>query len=173
MKHRIVLVMGVAGSGKSTIGRALATAIDAAFLDADDFHPTENIKHMAAGNALTDDMRWPWLDALGDAVRDSSKVQSTVFACSALKRVYRDYLRASVNYRLVYPDAPYAVVAERMAARKKHFMPVRLLRSQYDTLNVPTKDEEPITVDVRESVDDIIASIIPQLDQVNTKSHFA
>lgn len=164
MTHRVVLVMGVAGSGKSTIGKALAQALDAAFLDADDYHPPENIAHMAAGNPLNDDMRWSWLDAVGDAARDSGKVQPTVFACSALRRVYRDYLRASVRYTLVYPDAPFAVVAERMSARKGHFMPVKLLRSQYDTLSVPTKDEEPIIVDVRESVEDIVAAIIAELD---------
>jgi len=163
MSYQIVLVMGVAGSGKTTIGQGIAAAIDGQFLDADDFHPKENVKHMAAGKPLNDEMRWPWLDALGEAVRESAKTQPTVFACSALKRIYRDYLRAGIRYTLVYPDAPFALVARRMSARKDHFMPVKLLRSQYDTLNPPTPDEKPIIVSIDRTVPEIVDDAVSQL----------
>lgn len=163
MKHRAILVMGVAGSGKTTIGQALGDALDAAFLDADDYHPPENIALMAAGKPLNDAMRWPWLDALGAAVRESARNQQTVFACSALKRVYRDYLRACVEFTLIYPDAPIDLTLGRMSSRKNHFMPIRLLRDQYKTLNPPTKDEDPIIVDVARPVSDIIADLQLQL----------
>ncbi|SEW45633.1 gluconate kinase, SKI family [Cognatiyoonia koreensis] len=157
--NEVILVMGVAGCGKTTIGKTLAEARGAAFLDADDYHPPKNVTHMGAGKPLNDELRWPWLDALGDAVRASARDRPTVFTCSALKRIYRDYLRASVRYRLVYPDAPFAVVSQRMAARKDHFMPVKLLRSQYHVLNPPTKDEEPIVVSIEQPLEDIIADI--------------
>jgi len=159
MTHRVILVMGVAGSGKTTISRGLASALDAAFLDADDYHPPENIAHMAAGKPLNDAMRWPWLDALGAAVRETAQTRQTVFACSALKRVYRDYLRASVDFTLIFPYAPMDLVIERMSARKNHFMPVKLLRDQYKILNPPTKDENPIVVDVARPIHKIIADL--------------
>lgn len=163
MKHRAILVMGVAGSGKTTLGQALAAALDAHFLDSDDYHSPESIAHMAAGKALNDDMRWSWLDRLGAAVRDSSKQQQTVFACSALKRIYRDYLRASVRFTLVYPDAPFNVVSEQMSGRKGQTVPVKLLRSQYHELQPPTKDEEPIIVSIERPPEDIVQDVLGAL----------
>lgn len=163
MKHRVVMVMGVAGAGKTAIGRALADHLNANFFDADDYHPKANVTHMTAGKPLTDNMRWPWLDLLGDAVKEGAQQRETVFACSGLKRIYRDYLRAGLRYELVYLDAPFEVVSARIAARKSHFMPAKLIRSQYTTLQPPTKDETPITVEVADPVSEIVTEIASQL----------
>lgn len=163
-KYPIVMIMGVAGAGKTTIAQSLAHAMDAAFIDADDFHPKENIDHMKSGKPLTDAMRWSWLDAVGDAVKQSASSQQVVFACSALKRIYRDYLRAGLRYHLVYPDAPIDVVTARIGARKGHFMPAKLIRSQYVTLDVPTKDETPIVIDITQSLPEIVRMILIELD---------
>lgn len=164
MKHRVIMVMGVAGAGKTTIGKALAEAIDAQFLDADDYHSKANIAHMTAGRPLNDAMRWPWLDLVGSAVKEAAATHQTVFACSALKRIYRDYLRASLNYTLVYPDAPIDLVKKRFSKLGKAKVMMRFLRSQYDVLSPPTKDEAPIIVSADQPVADIIAEIQTQLD---------
>lgn len=164
MKHRVIMVMGVAGAGKTTVGKALAQAIDAQFLDADDYHSKANLAHMAAGRPLNDTMRWPWLDLVGSAVKEAAAIDQTVFACSALKRIYRDYLRASLRYTLVYPDAPIGLVQKRFPKLGKGSIPKRFLRNQYEVLSPPTKDEGPIIVSADQSVADIVAEILTQLD---------
>jgi carbohydrate kinase (thermoresistant glucokinase family) len=137
-----VVVMGVSGGGKSTLGRALAKRLGAVFVDADDLHPLANIEQMKAGQPLTDEMRWPWLDACGAEMRRNDKI---VLACSALKRSYRDRLRACVpDLRIVYPQLTREIVEARLAAREGHFMPPSLLASQFATLEPPTADETPI-----------------------------
>lgn len=156
-----LLVMGVSGSGKSTIGAALAQRLGAAFIDADDLHPEENVAAMAAGLPLTDDMRWPWLDACAAAMQDAGAI---VLACSALRRAYRDRLRAAVpGLQLVYPRADRALIERRMSARKDHFMPVSLLDSQFATLEPPGADETPISVSVAPPVPEIVDRIIARL----------
>ncbi len=157
---RAILVMGVSGSGKSTIGKGLAQRIGAAFLDADDFHPPENVARMAAGKPLTDDMRWPWLDRLVTEVGSAGGDHDVVLACSALRRSYRDHLRRGIaDLILIYPDAPRTLIQSRMAARADHYMPLALLDSQFATLEVPTPDEDPITVSVDQPVDAIVAQL--------------
>ena len=136
--HAAIMVMGVSGCGKSTVGAALAEALGGVFLDGDDYHPQANVDHMAAGQPLTDAMRWPWLDRLANAVQGARAQATTVFACSALRKSYRNHLRAAIPaLQIVYLDVPYAVVAARLSARKQHFMPASLLESQYATLEVP------------------------------------
>ena len=158
---RAILVMGVSGSGKSTIGKGLARCIGATFLDADDYHPPENIARMAAGQPLTDDMRWPWLDRL---ISEANKVRAdrdVVLACSALRRSYRDHLREGIADLVVaYPEAPRDLIAQRMQARAGHFMPPALLESQFATLEVPTPDEGALTINVDQPVDAIVAQIV-------------
>ncbi len=146
----IAVVMGVAGSGKSTIGRALADDIGADFLEGDKFHPAANIAKMSRGEPLTDEDRWPWLDRLADELaRARSDGRSAVLASSALKRVYRDRLRRGApDLRLVYLKGDKSVIGERLRARKNHFMPAGLLDSQFAALEEPGPDEAPIVIDV-------------------------
>ena len=147
----VVLVMGVSGSGKTTFGTLLAERIGARFGDADAFHPAANVEKMSNGIPLTDEDRWPWLDAIAAAigawVADGTDV---VFACSALKRIYRDRLRAGVpaGLRLVHLAGGEDLIAGRMAGRTGHFMPAALLRSQLATLEPPGPDENAITLDI-------------------------
>lgn len=156
-----IVVMGVSGSGKSSIGAALAVQLGARFLDADDLHPPENVAAMAAGQALSDEMRWPWLAQCGAALAEADSV---VLACSALRRSYRDVLRAAApDLRLVYPAAERALIEARMRARQGHYMPVSLLDSQFETLEPPHEEEAPIVVSVAPKIDDIVAEVLALL----------
>ena len=125
-----VVLMGVSGSGKTTVGEALAKQLAIPFIEADDLHPKSNRDKMAAGIPLTDEDRWPWLDTMGDKMESVRREGHGVVAtCSALKRVYRDRLRARVSVPLLFVllDSPQAAIAERMAGRRGHFMPPALL----------------------------------------------
>jgi gluconokinase len=151
--------MGVSGSGKSTVGEALAAALAMPFADADALHPPQNVEKMEAGVPLTDDDRWPWLDAVG-ALLEHPPV---VVACSALRRAYRDRLRAHAPaLKLVYLHGSRELLAERMSHRD-HFMPVTLLDSQLATLEVPGDDEDAIWCDIIRPVDEIVADLAGKL----------
>ncbi len=144
----LVVVMGVTGAGKSTVGTLIADRLGLSFRDADDFHPPANIAKMSSGQPLTDDDRWPWLDAIG-AHLAAHRDRGAVVTCSALKRVYRDRLRAAAPaLRFVHLRGDMALVAAREAARQGHFMPASLVASQYATLEEPGRDERVITLDV-------------------------
>ncbi len=130
-----VLVMGVSGSGKTTIGRLLAGRLGCAFLDADDFHPPENVAKMAAGRPLTDEDRAPWLDALADQL---SRRERVVLACSALKASYREHLlQARPDLRVVWLRGEPELIRQRMESRRHPFMPASLLDSQFRDLEPP------------------------------------
>lgn len=134
-----VVVMGVAGSGKSTLGAAIAEKLGCEFVDADDLHPADNIAHMRSGQPLTDAMRWPWLDTCGGQLRDAERI---VLGCSALKQSYRERLRSfAPDLRLVYPHVTEAVIQSRFKQRRGHFMPDKLIASQFETLEEPTVEE--------------------------------
>jgi len=144
-----IVVMGVSGCGKSTVGRDIALALGRAFIDADDLHPIANKAKMAAGNPLGDDDRWPWLDIVGDALalRDENGVPPVV-ACSALKRVYRDRLRAQAPGTVfVLLDGSRELLQSRIGPRAHEFMPATLLDSQLATLEVLESDEG-VVVDI-------------------------
>ncbi|MEM7190878.1 MAG: gluconokinase [Pseudomonadota bacterium] len=146
-----LIVMGVAGCGKSTIGAALAEAVGARFLDGDDFHPPANVAKMSAGQALTDDDRWPWLDRLGIEMEAAvAETGTAVLACSALKRVYRERLTAACAEppMFVHLDGDRELIEARMAARQDHFMPVGLLDSQFATLERIADDENAIVISI-------------------------
>ena len=148
-----IVVMGVAGSGKSTLGAALATAIDCPFLEGDEFHSPEAVARMRSGIPLTDEDRWPWLDRLGHAL--GAKVANdgiAVATCSALKRAYRDRLRAVVSRPVgfVLPEVGPEELLRRMTARANHYMPPSLLSSQLATLERPQPDESAITLDAHQ-----------------------
>ena len=145
-----LVVMGVSGSGKSTIGEALAERLGWTFEDGDRFHPAANVAKMSAGHPLTDEDRWPWLQAIADEIDRICKAgERAVIACSALKRAYRDILvHGRDDVRIVFLDGTQDLIAARLAARKGHFMPPGLLASQFRTLEPPTADENPVTVSI-------------------------
>lgn len=150
-----IIVMGVSGCGKTTVGAALATALDMRFVDGDTLHPPANIQKMSQGDALTDADRWPWLDAVGDAIKGRPKV----IACSALKHAYRDRIRVRAGgpVHFVYLHGTRDLLKARMQARAGHFMPAHLLDSQLDTLETPTDEIDAITVSIDASVNVIVA----------------
>jgi carbohydrate kinase (thermoresistant glucokinase family) len=158
----ILVVMGVSGSGKTTVAAMLAGALGVEFLEGDDFHPRANVEKMKAGRPLNDEDRWPWLRAIAARIDEwRARDKAGVVTCSALKRAYRDILiGARPQVRLVYLKGSHALIHERMAARHEHFMPVGLLDSQFATLEEPGPDERPIVVDVAGTPAGIVAEII-------------
>jgi len=160
-----LVVMGVSGSGKSTIADRLAVRLGWRYEDGDTFHPPANVAKMSAGHPLTDEDRWPWLQAIADEIdRLSATGQRAVIACSALKRAYRNILvHGRDDIRIVFLDGTQDLIAERLAARKGHFMPPGLLASQFRTLEPPQPDERPITVSIDASVEAIVDDIVHQL----------
>ncbi|OBF58964.1 gluconate kinase [Mycobacterium sp. 852002-53434_SCH5985345] len=150
-----VVVMGVSGSGKSTVGAALARRLRVPFVDADSLHPPANIAKMAAGEPLDDDDRYPWLDKVGEWL--AGHRDGGVASCSALKRKYRDQLRTHCpQVEFLHLAGSPALISGRLAARTGHFMPAGLLRSQFDALEPLGADEAGATVDVGPGVDAIV-----------------
>ena len=162
--HRgLFVIMGVCGSGKSTIGARLARELGLEFVEGDDLHPADNVKRMAAGVPLTDADRRGWLLAIGTRLRDAKRAgRGLVVSCSALKRSYRDLLRSAGDdtVRFVYLAGGRALLAERMAQRRGHFMPASLLESQLATLEEPAPDERAWVCDIREKPDAIVADLV-------------
>ena len=160
-----LIVMGVSGSGKSTIGEPLAQRLCWTFEDGDRFHPAANVAKMSAGHPLTDEDRWPWLQAIADEIdRACSAGERAVIACSALKRAYRDILvHGREDVRIVFLDGTRQLIAARLAARKGHFMPPGLLDSQFRTLEPPSDGENPVTVSIDAAVGTIVDDIVRQL----------
>jgi len=163
-----LVVMGVSGSGKSTIADHLAARLGWRYEDGDRFHPPSNVAKMSAGHPLTDEDRWPWLQAIADEIERACKAgQRVVIACSALKRAYRDILVHGRNdIRIVFLNGTHELIADRLAARKGHFMPPGLLASQFKTLEPPQPNERPVTVSIDAPVEAIVDDIIRQLELV-------
>jgi carbohydrate kinase (thermoresistant glucokinase family) len=158
IREDFVIVMGVSGSGKTEIARRLAAAFNGSWLDADDFHPVENVEHMRQGRPLNDDMRWPWLDALCRAAIETHAThtdeQPVFIACSALKRRYRDFMRDRLGpFPIIFLDGTRDLIVGRMDARQGHFMPSRLLDSQFNDLEPPGPDEDSLTVPIEAPID--------------------
>jgi gluconokinase len=160
-----IVVMGVSGSGKSTVGVMLAERLGWPFGDADEFHPLANIEKMRSGAPLTDDDRWPWLAAIAAWIDEGRKTgKPRVVGCSALKRRYRDILVGRHrDVRLVYLQGTKAVIAARMAARRDHFMPPALLDSQFAALEEPSPDENALVVSVEGEPAAIVDEIVRRL----------
>jgi len=142
----ILVVMGVCGCGKSTVGEALAQALGWPFLDADEFHPPANVAKMASGSPLTDEDRWPWLDRIAEELRAIlARGDHAVLACSALRQAYRDRIARAGDVRFVHLAGDYATIAARLASRTHRYMPAALLDSQFATLEPPS---DALVVDV-------------------------
>ena len=163
MKTRFVIVMGVAGSGKTTVGELLAQEMGWDFYDADAFHPPENIEKMASGIPLTDADRAPWLAALHDLISTSLKEnRPAVLACSALKESYRQtLLEGNEGVQIVYLKGSYDLLWSRLSLRKDHYMKPQMLQSQFATLEEPAN---ALTVDVSMQVKDLVSEILKQLE---------
>lgn len=158
--HPLVVVMGVSGCGKSTIGLQLASRLGVAFVDGDDLHPPENVDKMATGHALTDADRWPWLARVGQTLQDA-RTHGLVVACSALKRVYRDAILASApTTTFLMLDVPRSALAKRMARRDDHFMPAAQLDSQLTALEPLAADEPGATIAAASDVTTIVAKAL-------------
>jgi carbohydrate kinase (thermoresistant glucokinase family) len=161
----IVLVMGVAGAGKSTVAEELARRFGCAFADADEFHPAANIAKMRAGTPLTDGDRHSWLLAIAARVQSwRDRGVGGIIACSALKRAYRRIIRDDrPDVVLVYLRGDPALIRRRLAERRHHFMPASLLDSQFETLEEPAEDEHPIVLDAARSAPELVAEILRAL----------
>lgn len=158
----VLVVMGVSGSGKSTVGAAVAQRLRVPFADADDFHPQANIEKMTAGHPLDDTDRIPWLDAVGEWLAEHP--DGGVMGCSALKRSYRDRLRRHApKTSFLYLEGSRDVIARRQASRPGHFMPASLLDSQFATLEALEPDEAGATISVDQSVDAVVDAYVATL----------
>ncbi len=164
----IIIVMGVCGCGKTTVGTALADRLRARFIEGDDLHPPENRTKMASGQPLTDDDRWPWLDAIAREIgRCCLNGSNAVVSCSALKRTYRDRLRhGDPDATFIYLTGSPETLRARLDARRDHFMPPGLLESQFAALEPPDSDEHVLTVDVSDDPDSLVATILPAVTKV-------
>lgn len=150
-----VVVMGVSGCGKTSVGEALARALSAGFVEGDRLHPKANVDKMSSGTPLSDDDRWPWLEAVGSSI---AAAEPAVASCSALRRAYRDRLRnvAGPDLRFIFLSVGRDELARRMAGRKHHFMPAGLLESQLATLEDPSGERDVLVLDGSRPVDSIV-----------------
>lgn len=161
-----IIVMGVSGCGKTSVGAALADRLGLSFVEGDVLHPPANVEKMAKGTPLADADRWPWLDIIGAEMATAlARGEGIVVSCSALKKVYRERLRAATggNLRFVYLSGSRELLTERMGARTGHFMPLSLLDSQLATLEVPTGEPGVVTVDIDQDVEGIVGDAMKGL----------
>ncbi len=165
MAAMILVIMGVSGSGKTTIGEKLAARLGWQFADGDDFHPPHNVQKMRSGQPLTDDDRWPWLRAIADWIDARRETgENAIVACSALKRSYRDLLLGGrPGVHLVYLKGDIELIRQRMTQRRGHFMPTALLQSQFDALEEPTSEERGVTVSIDATRDEVVTQILAAL----------
>jgi gluconokinase len=158
----IVVLFGVAGSGKTTISRLLAQELGWKFYEADELHPKSNVEKMRQGIALTDANRWPWLERLRELLGESvARKENVILACSALKKKYREYLQISDDIKWVYLKGEYQLIADRLRQRRGHFMNPILLRSQFDILEEPEGDA--VIVDIDATPTKLVQTIREQL----------
>ncbi|HDL8284303.1 TPA: gluconokinase [Yersinia enterocolitica] len=170
MAGRSIIVMGVSGSGKTTVGEAVARRIHAKFIDGDDLHPRANIQKMGSGHPLNDEDRMPWLERLSDAAYSlHHKNESGIIVCSALKRRYRDRLReGNPEMVFLYLKGSFDVIMERLKARAGHFMPTDLLKSQFEALEEPGSEEpDVICVDIDADIDEVVQRCVLALEKQN------
>ena len=163
----VIIIFGVSGAGKTTIGKLLARDLRWRFIEADDFHPAANIEKMRSGHPLTDNDRWPWLERLRQQIKRSLCArENAVLACSALKRAYRDRLRVSDEVNFVFLRGDHALVETQVRSRHGHFMNAALLQSQFDDLEEPESDENVLTIELGRTAEEIV-------DRIRVKLHLA
>ncbi len=164
----LLLVMGVSGCGKSTVGTRLAERLGGSFLEGDDFHPPENKRLMGAGVPLTDTERWPWFDILRSAIDESlgdEKKRPVVLSCSALKRSYRDYLLRGFEgrSRIIFLEGSFELIHGRMESREHEYMPASLLESQFATLEAPAPEENAIQLSIEHPAEELVEAVLAEL----------
>ena len=160
----MIIIFGVSGAGKTTVGKLLARELGWQFLEADDFHPAANIEKMRSGRPLTDEDRWPWLDRSHEELEQLfSAGENAVLACSALKRAYRDRLPVCDEVKFVFLRGDYALVEKQLRSRRGHFMNAALLQSQFDDLQEPQADEHALTVGLGRVPEEIVEEIEAKL----------
>ena len=163
----IVIVFGVSGAGKTTIGKLLAQEVGWRFYEADDFHSQANIDKLRRGIPLTDEDRWPWLENLRQLIERSLEAgENAVLACSALKRAYREPLRVSDEVKFVFLHGDYALIEKQLRSRRGHFMNPELLRSQFADLEEPKPDEDVVTIELGRTPQQLV-------DEIKAKLHLA
>ena len=160
----IVIIFGVSGAGKTRVGKLLARKLGWHFLEADDFHPAANIKKMRSGHPLTDEDRWPWLEALREQIERFLAVEEdAVLACSALKRKYREHLRVSPDVKLIFLRGDFTLIEKQLRGRRGHFMNPELLQSQFADLEEPEPDEDALTIELGRTPQEIVEEIKTKL----------
>jgi gluconokinase len=160
----IIIIFGVSGAGKTTVGELLARELDWHFFEADDFHSPANIEKMRRGVPLTDNDRWPWLENLRELIKRCVAANgNAVLACSALKRLYRKHLRVSAEVKLVFLRGDYELISEQLRHRRGHFMDPTLLRSQFAELEEPQPDEEVPTIELGRAPHELVEEIKTKL----------
>ena len=156
----IVIIFGVSGAGKTTVGKLLSRELGWDFIEADDFHPLTNINKMRSGHPLTDEDRWPWLERLRQQIERSLDAgENAVLACSALKRAYRDRLRVSDEVKFVFLRGDYVLVERQLRNRHGNFMNRPLLRSQFADLEEPGPDEDALTIKLGRTPEELVTEI--------------
>ena len=167
----ILIVFGVSGAGKTTIGKLLAEQLGWRFYEADDFHPRPNIEKMRSGLPLADEDRWPWLNLLREQItRSLAAKENAVLACSALKSAYRERLRIGDDVKFVFLRGNYAFIERQLRRRRGHFMNPALLQSQFADLEEPEPDEDAITVELGRSPEELVEQIKAKLNLRTTAS---
>ena len=168
MSPAVIVVMGVSGCGKTTVAERLAQRLGWRFAEADEFHSPANVEKMRGGTPLTDEDRGPWLNAIATWIDEArASRQPGVITCSALKRRYRDLIVGSrEDVRIVYLKGGYDLIAQRMAARGHHYMPLTLLRSQFEALEEPTADENPVVSSIESPPEDIVDGVVAALQRI-------
>jgi carbohydrate kinase (thermoresistant glucokinase family) len=165
----IIVIFGVSGTGKTTIGKLLACELGWNFIEADEFHPAANIQRMHSGRPLTDEDRWPWLEQLRQQIERALAVgENAVLACSALKRAYRDRLRVNKAVKFVFLCGEYALIEKRLRSRRGHFTNAELLQSQFNDLEELQPDENVLTVELGRTPQAIVEEIQAELHLTNS-----